>query len=54
MEERQKVWSKIAGDWKLEVLDKLSTDITLGELEPHIEKILGGKETGRVVVGISA
>jgi len=54
MEERQKVWSKIAGDWKLEVLDKLSTDITLDELESHIEKILGGKETGRVVVGISA
>lgn len=54
MEERQKVWSKIAGDWKLDVLDKLSTDITLDELEPHIEKILRGKETGRVVVGISS
>jgi putative YhdH/YhfP family quinone oxidoreductase len=49
---RQKIWNKIAGEWKLGNLDHLTKEITLEELDPNIELILKGKQKGRVVVNL--
>lgn len=49
---RVKVWQKLAGDWKLDCLDDLATEVTLDELPPEIDKILHGQTTGRIVVRI--
>ncbi len=50
IEERRRIWQLIAGDWKLHVLDKLAREVSLGELEPEIDRILKGEQTGRVLV----
>lgn len=48
---RVKLWQKLAAEWKLD-LDELASEITLDELPSHIEQILHGRSTGRVVVKI--
>ena len=50
IEERRRIWQLIAGDWKLSVLDKLAREVSLGDLEPEIDRILKGEQTGRVLV----
>ncbi|HEV3342756.1 MAG TPA: YhdH/YhfP family quinone oxidoreductase [Pirellulales bacterium] len=51
---RVQVWQKLAGDWRLDkdTLDALTTEVTLAELPPQIEKILHGQTTGRVLVNL--
>jgi putative YhdH/YhfP family quinone oxidoreductase len=49
---RIEVWNKLAGEWKLPQLKKLSNDCTLDELDPEIDKILAGGQRGRVVVDL--
>jgi acrylyl-CoA reductase (NADPH) len=49
---RQRVWQKLAGEWKLPGLDGMAAEISLHELDRHIELILAGKEKGRVVVNL--
>jgi acrylyl-CoA reductase (NADPH) len=49
---RVQVWQKLAGDWKLDKLDLVATEVTLAELPQQIEKILHGQVTGRVVVNL--
>ncbi len=53
MEIRKRVWAKIAREWKIENLDSITTEISLSGLDEHIDLILRGKETGRVVVDLS-
>ena len=48
--ERQRIWQLLAGEWKLDALAELAREVTLDELEPEIERILQGGQTGRVVV----
>jgi len=50
---RLKVWDKIAGDWKLEHLDKITTEIALDELDERIDLILQGKQVGRTIVDLT-
>ncbi|MBI5251079.1 MAG: YhdH/YhfP family quinone oxidoreductase [Desulfomonile tiedjei] len=50
---RLKVWDRLANEWKLDHLDKISTEIALHQLDERIELILQGKQTGRTVVSIS-
>ena len=50
IEERRRIWQLVAGDWKLQVLDKLAREVSLEELDPEIERILKGGQTGRVRV----
>jgi len=50
MEHRRKVWQHLAGEWKPTQLSDLCREVTLDGLESEIEKILGGGQTGRVVV----
>ena len=48
--ERERLWKKLAGRWKLDSLDALAREVPLAALDEEIERILGGRQTGRVVV----
>jgi len=50
MPTRQKVWQKIAGDWKLDNLDQLTTEVSLDGLNERIDLILERKHKGRTIV----
>jgi len=50
MPSRLKTWHKIAGDWKLERLDLLTTEVTLEGLNERIDLILDRKHKGRTIV----
>ncbi|MGI9550554.1 MAG: YhdH/YhfP family quinone oxidoreductase, partial [Aurantibacter sp.] len=52
MKERQQVWNKLAGDWKLPELDSMTTLCTLEQLDPYIDQILQGNIQGRVVIDL--
>jgi NADPH:quinone reductase-like Zn-dependent oxidoreductase len=53
MDVRKKIWAKIAGEWRIEKLDAITTEITLAGLDKNIELILRGGQAGRVVVGLA-
>lgn len=44
------IWKKIANEWKLERLDRITNEIALEEVEQRMELMLKGKHTGRAVV----
>jgi len=50
MKERQKVWDKLASEWKLSNLESVATVCRLDELDPYITGMLKGEVKGRVVV----
>lgn len=50
MEYRKELWAKITGSWAVAGLDELYRVVPVEELEPEIEKILKGGQSGRVVV----
>ena len=51
---RMKVWGKIASDWKLDHLEKITTELpSLDALDERIGLILAGKNRGRAIVKIS-
>lgn len=50
---RSQIWRKIANEWKLERLDRITSEISLEEVERRMELILKGKHTGRAVVRIA-
>lgn len=52
MEPRQRVWERLAGEWKPEVLKGMTTEVTLEELGGRINEILAGRVRGRVVVNL--
>jgi putative YhdH/YhfP family quinone oxidoreductase len=52
MRSRQMTWSKLAGEWKIN-LAGLVTEVSLEELNPKIDEILKGGIRGRVVVDLS-
>jgi len=49
---RLKVWQKISGEWKIEHLDRLATEISLDELSKQIHLMLQGEQKGRVIVNL--
>ncbi len=50
---RMQVWNRVASDWKLEHLDKITTELpSLEALDERIELILAGKSRGRAIVKI--
>lgn len=53
MEPREKVWKRLAGEWKPDNLEKVVTEVTLEELDGKINEILAGKIRGRTVVKLS-
>lgn len=53
-ERRLRVWKKLATEWKPADLEQLTTESNLNQLGPHIQEILAGRNTGRVLVTPSA
>ncbi len=49
---RERIWQKLAGKWRLENLDILIKECKLPELPGHIERMLQGRQTGRIIVNL--
>ncbi|MDD3579780.1 MAG: YhdH/YhfP family quinone oxidoreductase [Desulfobacca sp.] len=49
---RWQIWQKLSQEWKLPHLDRLASEISLADLDHHIDLILQGKQTGRVIVNL--
>jgi len=49
---REYIWGQFALPWRLQNFESIMTEIGLDELPEHFEKILAGKNRGRVVVNI--
>jgi putative YhdH/YhfP family quinone oxidoreductase len=49
---RVQIWNQIANDWKVDNLERIISECTLEILEVEIERILAGKQRGRVVVNL--
>ncbi len=47
---RLKVWNKIASDWKLDRLERITTEVSLDELGARIDFVIERKHKGRTVV----
>jgi len=50
---RQKVWQKIASEWKIDWLDTLTTEAPFEELDQRIERMLQGKHRGRTIIRLA-
>lgn len=46
------IWEKMGGQWKLDNLEEMATEVTLDELSDKIEQILQGRIKGRVLVNL--
>jgi acrylyl-CoA reductase (NADPH) len=49
---RRRTWEKIANEWKLTALDRQTFVCSLEELDSEIDRILAGKQKGRVIVDL--
>jgi putative YhdH/YhfP family quinone oxidoreductase len=49
---RRRTWEKIAGEWKLDHLDRQTSECSLEQLDGEIDQILRGKQKGRVIVNL--
>lgn len=49
---REKIWGKLAGEWKLKNLNELSSEISFNELDASIEAMLQGKSKGRKILNL--
>ncbi|MBW2638062.1 MAG: oxidoreductase, partial [Deltaproteobacteria bacterium] len=47
---RQKAWDKIASEWKIPWLDRLTSETSLQEVDSKIDLMLQGKHKGRMIV----
>ena len=45
---KKEIWNNFASDWKLEEINDQIKDVGLEELSSEIEKILNGKQVGRI------
>lgn len=54
MELRKRLWKNLATEWKPTNLDNLAREYSLNELDKEIERILEGKQVGRVLVNLNA
>ena len=52
MEQRKKIWQKLATKWKISNLESVSKTIYLQDLDDYIALILKGQIQGRTVVAI--
>jgi putative YhdH/YhfP family quinone oxidoreductase len=49
---RRQIWEKLAGEWKIEHLSEITTEISLEGVEEKIQTILQGGIRGRVIVKV--
>lgn len=52
MSVRLAVWERLASEWKIDALERIATEISLDEVEEHLETMLTGGATGRYVVNM--
>lgn len=52
MKDRLQIWNKLSGSWKPKTLQKLSREVSLEQLPEEINKILEGRQTGRILVNL--
>ncbi len=50
MSRRKRIWDKLAGPWKLDVLDVLTTCIPFDQLSAAIDTMLQSQSRGRIVI----
>ncbi len=50
MEVRKKVWKRIAGEWMIDNLDRLVTEVTLDQVDEAIERVLNRQNRGRTLI----
>jgi putative YhdH/YhfP family quinone oxidoreductase len=48
--ERLEMWRKLAGEWRVEQLDRIVTEVTLDDLPERVREILAGRAVGRTLV----
>jgi acrylyl-CoA reductase (NADPH) len=51
---RRQTWEKIANEWKLPDLDRQTSLCSLEELDGEIDRILAGKQKGRMIVDLAS
>ncbi len=49
---RRQTWARLSMEWKPESLDRLAEVCTLNNLDRHIDRILEGRQLGRIVVDL--
>jgi acrylyl-CoA reductase (NADPH) len=53
MEDRLRIWNRLASDWKPHALESLVRETDLNQLPGEIEKIYDGKQVGKVLVRLT-
>jgi len=54
MPNRLKTWEKLADEWKIPMMEAVVEEITLADLDQHIDRMLNRKHKGRAVVNMMA
>jgi acrylyl-CoA reductase (NADPH) len=52
MVHRRKTWELLAGDWKIQMMNEVTEDIVLSELNDSIDKMLKGGHKGRSIISM--
>ncbi|MFZ0456722.1 MAG: YhdH/YhfP family quinone oxidoreductase [Ignavibacteriaceae bacterium] len=52
MKTRLRIWEKLSGEWKINILNYIFEEISLKELEKKINLMLEGKNAGRVIINL--
>lgn len=47
---RERMWTKLAGNWQAESFDAIATEITLDQVDTYIERLLKGQVRGRILL----
>jgi putative YhdH/YhfP family quinone oxidoreductase len=54
MDRRLQIWQRLAGEWKLGVLERLAQEVSLEHVDPLIDDILQGTLKGRILINVAA
>lgn len=50
IEQKNEIWDRLASDWKLNTLDRMTVEIGLEDISVTVDSIFAGKGTGRTLV----
>ena len=54
MPNRLKTWEKLAGEWKIPMMEAVVEELTLDDLDQAIDRMLQSKHRGRVIINMTA
>ena len=54
LEQKREIWTRLAGDWKIDGLDALEHPLTLDTISDALDTILAGQMVGRGVLDLNA